>query len=544
MFNRRKWMTGLAVIATVALVACGGDGQTEPADLRTELDALQADIESLRRELAGVSQNSPAPAAQSGPSAEDLQRLETELRGLAEAMNHRFARLEADGDSGSATLQSAAPPGGPFFTLQLLHAADMDSAVGALENVEDFSAILDGFRAQFPDNTLVLSSGDNYVPGPRYFAAGDDANDALLGIAGNGRGDIGFLNAMGFQASALGNHELDLGTGAFASVIGSETDAGRTYPGARFPYLSSNVDFTSDENLAGLVVPDGQEAMLVGGSLARSAVITVVGERIGIVGATTPTLVSITGADGVTVFPDDALDVDALAAVIQDAVDELVDQRINKVILLAHMQRIEVEQALATRLEDVDIIVAGGSNTLLADATDRLRHGDRAQDTYPLTYRAADGAPALLVNTDGDYKYLGRLVVQFDDAGHVLPDSVDPHLSGAYATDRQGGQAFAGLPIPEVSRIAESLRRILIARDGNVIARTVLQGQTEQTGRGIRAYRDWSAPARRSVQGRRQQRSVFQAPCPDPGASYWPRRAVVTPSVYRRSPRATRTARN
>ena len=158
-------------------------------------------------------------------------------------------------------------------------------------------------------------------------------------------------NAMGFQASALGNHELDLGTAAFASVIGSETDDGRTYIGALFPYLSANLDFTADENLAHLVVPDGQEAMLVGGSLARSAVVTVGGERIGIVGATTPTLASITGAGAIAVAPDDIFDVDALAAIIQGTVDELVDQGINKVILLSHMQRISVEQALATRLE-------------------------------------------------------------------------------------------------------------------------------------------------------------------------------------------------
>ncbi len=349
MFNRRKWMLVLALIAAVALVACGGDSQTELADLNTELDALQTEVGSLRQELADVSHSTPVPTAQSGPSAEDLQRLETELKELAEATINRFALLEADANSRPVTVQSAPPPASPLFTLQLLHAADMDSAVGALENVENFSAMLDGFRAQFPNNTLVLSSGDNYVPGPRYFAAGDDANDALLGVSGNGRADVAFLNAMGFQASALGNHELDLGTGAFARIIASETDDGRTYPGTRFPYLSSNLEFTTDENLTGLVVPDGQEAMLVGGSLARSAVATVAGERIGIVGATTPTLASITGAGGITVAPADIFDVDALAVVIQDAVDELVDQGINKVILLAHMQRINIEQALATR---------------------------------------------------------------------------------------------------------------------------------------------------------------------------------------------------
>ena len=348
----------------------------------------------------------------------------------------------------------------------------MDSAVGALENVENFSAMLDGFRAQFPNNTLVLSSGDNYVPGPRYFAAGDEVNDALLGIAGNGRGDIAFLNAMGFQASVLGNHELDQGTGAFASIIASETGDAGTYPGASFPYLSSNLNFAPDENLAGLVVADGQEAMLVGGSLARSAVVTVAGQRIGIVGATTPTLASITAPAPSASCRGDSNDLDALAAIIQDAVDELTGQGINKVILLAHMQRLDIEQALATRLKGVDIIVAGGSNTLLADATDRLWHGDVAEDTYPLLYYSADDAPVLLVNTDGDYKYLGRLVVQFDGAGRVIPESIDPYLSGAYATAPQGGQAFAGQPIPEVSRVAESLRGVLSIRDGNIIGRT------------------------------------------------------------------------
>ena len=100
--------------------------------------------------------------------------------------------------------------------MQLLHASDMDGSVGALANVENFSAILGGFRRQFPSNTLVLSSGDNYAPGPHYFAADDDANAPVLGVSGAGRGDIALLNAMGFQASAMGNHELDWGTAAFA----------------------------------------------------------------------------------------------------------------------------------------------------------------------------------------------------------------------------------------------------------------------------------------------------------------------------------------
>ena len=71
----------------------------------------------------------------------------------------------------------------------------------------------------------------------------------MLGVSGNGRGDIALLNAMGFQASALGNHELDRGTGAFAAAIGAESGDSGTYPGAAFPYLSSNLGFADDENL-------------------------------------------------------------------------------------------------------------------------------------------------------------------------------------------------------------------------------------------------------------------------------------------------------
>jgi len=57
------------------------------------------------------------------------------------------------------------------FTMQLLHAADMDGASGALANVDQFSALVEQFRADYQNNTLVLSSGDNYIPGPRYFDA-------------------------------------------------------------------------------------------------------------------------------------------------------------------------------------------------------------------------------------------------------------------------------------------------------------------------------------------------------------------------------------
>jgi 2',3'-cyclic-nucleotide 2'-phosphodiesterase (5'-nucleotidase family) len=360
------------------------------------------------------------------------------------------------------------------FKLQLLHAADQEAGVPALEDAPNFSAVLNALKNEDADgdgnldyeNTLVLSSGDAYIPSPFLFA-GEQAFD------GQGRGDILIQNELGFQAIAFGNHEFDLGTGLVADLIQADAETG--YPGALFPYLSSNLDFSTDSALADLVVEDGQEASTIPNSIAGNTIITVNGEKFGIVGATTPTLRSISSPGGVTVLPEDfdssdPADIAALAAEIQASVDALLaaNPDINKVILLAHMQQIAIEQQLAELLTNVDIVIAGGSNTLLADETDRLRAGDEVEGPYPILKTAADGNPVAVVNTDGNYKYVGRLVVDFDDSGVIIPDSVDAAVSGAYATDAAGVAAVNGTPDPEILEITDALEVVIAAQDGNI----------------------------------------------------------------------------
>ncbi|NER82400.1 MAG: alkaline phosphatase, partial [Leptolyngbya sp. SIO1D8] len=327
------------------------------------------------------------------------------------------------------------------FTLELLHAADQEAGIPALDDAPRFSAVLNALKAQdlgndgIEDNTLVLSSGDAILPG-LFFEA------SIETLGGVGRADILIQNELGFQAIALGNHEFDLGTEFLAGLIAG--DAATGFEGTAFPYLSSNLDFSTDANFAGLVVDDAQAPQP--NSLAASTIIDVNGEKIGVVGATTPTITSIASPDGVTVLPADFdgvptdAQLDALAAEIQTDVDALLTANpdINKVVVLAHMQQIAIEQALAERLSNVDIIVAGGSNTRLFDSNDRPRAGDTAQGDYPTFITGADGNPVAVVNTDGNYRYVGRLVIDFDENGVIIPDSYDADVSGAYATDEQG----------------------------------------------------------------------------------------------------------
>ena len=60
------------------------------------------------------------------------------------------------------------------FTLQLLHFSDIDgNDASILENVENFSALVNSFKNNptYGSSTLLVSSGDNLKPGPRFYAA-------------------------------------------------------------------------------------------------------------------------------------------------------------------------------------------------------------------------------------------------------------------------------------------------------------------------------------------------------------------------------------
>lgn len=399
------------------------------------------------------------------------------------------------------------PPMETIFTLELLHTADQEAGIPALDDAPRFSAVLQALKDQDlgndgePDNTLLLSSGDAILPGLFFNASAE-----VLG--GAGRADILIQNELGFQAIAFGNHEFDLGPAFLEGLIAGDPDSG--YPGTAFPYLSSNLDFSTNvdtvdedgnpvEGLADLVVTDDQAPQP--NSIAATTVIDVNGEKIGVVGATTPTIVTISSPGDVTVNPQpfDGVptpeQLDALAAEIQADVDDLLaaNPDINKVVLLAHMQQISIEQELAQRLRNVDIIVAGGSNTRLVDETDRLRDGDTAQGVYPIVQTDADGNPVAVVNTDGNYKYVGRLVIDFDENGIIIPESYDPTISGAYATDDQGVADLnaEGFIDPEIQSIVDELRAVIEAQESNVfgVSEVYLNGlrgsvRTEETNLG------------------------------------------------------------
>ncbi|MGE4519830.1 MAG: bifunctional UDP-sugar hydrolase/5'-nucleotidase [Desulfobacteraceae bacterium] len=370
-----------------------------------------------------------------------------------------------------------------YFRLQVLHFSDIDgNEDSALKNLDNFSAIINGLKNNSSYPTIVVSSGDNIIQGPRFYAAEHDRVREITKSNNPGSADISILNRFGVMASAVGNHELDAGPAAFADALSADNGPGR----AEFPYLSCNMDFSRDPSFGpGTNVEIGNDcerAENLGGKIAKSAVLEINGEKIGIVGASSPEFPNITSTGDIEVTPSSGRDIKELAQIIQTCVDDLSKMQINKIILLSHMQQISIEKQLASLLENVDIIVAGGSNTLLADENDILLPGDEPKDTYPLIFTSPSDQPVLVVNVDADYKYLGRLVADFDSKGAIIPSKLDSSLNGPIASNFQNADYFSAAPDPRILQIRDALQDVIKSRYSNVLGYT----DVFLEGRGIK----------------------------------------------------------
>ncbi|WP_338152825.1 choice-of-anchor I domain-containing protein [Cyanobacterium aponinum] len=376
----------------------------------------------------------------------------------------------------------------PTFTLQLLHTSDQEAGIPALQDAIGFSAVLNALDAQYL-NTLKLSSGDLFIAGPFFNASRDIYGE--VGIA-----DILIQNELGWDAAAVGNHEFDAGPEAFYNAIAPNADIQGTgidpttgFTGANFPYLSTNLDYSTDSSdLKDLVVPAGEAPESA--SLTESVVVDVNGEQIGVIGAVVPYLPQIANIGGITMLTDpNSRDIEenaqAIADSVQPFVDELVAQGINKIVLMTHLQQFEVEQALASKLRHVDILMGGGSHRVMANDDDTLRQDETQTppellQPYPQVFQDADGNDIYLINTAANYRYVGQLIVDFDAEGNII--SVGDE-SGAFATDIAGVDRLYEADIttfeqvkavadPELVEIVDGVGDFINGKDGNIFGNT------------------------------------------------------------------------
>lgn len=267
------------------------------------------------------------------------------------------------------------------------------------------------------DNHLLLDGGDRFT-------------GTLFHIQYRGQDSVQIMNAIGYDAMALGNHEFDDGSEVLANFV----------KGLDFPALSANVDFSEDPFLAGLIEP--------------SVVLDVGGEPIGIIGLTTPETEILAKPSKSLVFEYN------LISIAQEQVDMLTATGVNKIILVTHIgygADLEVAQGVS----GVDVVVGGHTNTFLSNSyTGAL--GD-----YPTVLESASGEPVLVVQASTKTIYLGRLDVEFDADGLLTDWEGDAILLSRYITpDPDISDLIAGLAEPIAMLRSQPVGEAAIALTG------------------------------------------------------------------------------
>lgn len=288
---------------------------------------------------------------------------------------------------------------GECFRLQVLHNNDGESQlINAGSGIEEFGgaaqfkSAVDQLRAEATAEgraNVTLTSGDNFIPSPEFNASLDLADDEVLY-------DARVINAIGYDALCLGNHDFDFGPDILARLIADVEEPTQ--------FLSANLDFSGEPELA---------ALEAAGRLAPRTIIEKNGEQIGIIGLTTPNLPFISSPRNVVVSSE-------LVAIVQEQVDALTAEGVNKIILISHLQSISEELDLAGQLTGIDIFIAGGGDELLTNDPASAVPGDTPSGPYPLVTEDATGNEVYIVTTPGEFRYVGNLMVTFDPEGRIV----------------------------------------------------------------------------------------------------------------------------
>ncbi|MBV2186607.1 MAG: 5'-nucleotidase C-terminal domain-containing protein [Rhizobium sp.] len=365
------------------------------------------------------------------------------------------------------------------FELNILHTNDFHSRIEAINKFDStcsaeeagknecfggvarMKTAIDTRKAELKDaNVLVLDAGDQFQ-GSLFYTTYKSAPIAE------------FMNGMGYDAMAIGNHEFDDGPEELARFI----DA------LKFPMVSGNV-------LAGLNTP-------IADKYKPYVIKEFGGEKVAVVS------VLATDTDETSSPGDDVLFVDEISY-LKDAVKEIEAAGVNKIVLLSHVGY-TVDQRIAAAVDGIDVIVGGHSHTLLS-STD-----EKAAGPYPTLVKNPSGKDVPVVTAYAYSKYLGDLKVVFDDAGVVKTAEGAPKLLDASVAPDAAYTAKVselGAPIEELKQkeigetaaVIDGSRELCRAAEcsmGNLVADAMVdrvkdQGVTIaiQNGGGLRASID------------------------------------------------------
>ncbi len=215
-------------------------------------------------------------------------------------------------------------------------------------------------------STMILSAGDNCS------GADISKNKFIFDL---------LQNSMKVEYSAVGNHEADSASMGFSETVKDKN----------IKFIATNVEFDDNNPMKDVV--------------KKSQIVEKDGVKYGIIGTMPIDFESVTKKEvqeGI-----DVEDYDDTIECLQEEIDKLKKQGVNRIILLSHTGY-DIDKELAKNLDGVDIIVGGHSHSVV----EGVKEGDNF-------LKSKSNEPVVITQAGENAKYFGILDVEFDNNGVI-----------------------------------------------------------------------------------------------------------------------------
>jgi 5'-nucleotidase/UDP-sugar diphosphatase len=321
------------------------------------------------------------------------------------------------------------------YTVHILHINDLhsrvesinkyDSTCGADDEAEGkcfggvarvatkINELRDGLKAD-GQNVIVLDAGDQF-------------QGSLMYTTYKGAVEAEFMEAIGFDVMAVGNHEFDDGPQALADFADKIS----------FPIISGNLDLSASN--------------LLKDKVGNHTVLEVGGQKIGIISVLATDTVDTSSPGPNVVFQDEIESLKADVAALEA-------EGVNKIIALTHVG-LPKDMDIAAAVPGIDAVVGGHSHTYLS-ASDPKRAG-----AYPTFVSQEDGTLVPVVQAYAYSKYVGHLELTFSDDGAVVYAGGDTIVLDASVTP----DAAIAARVAELAGPIEELKAKVVSDTTTVI---------------------------------------------------------------------------
>jgi 5'-nucleotidase len=325
----------------------------------------------------------------------------------------------------------SATPAAADFTLTILHTNDFHSRIEPINKYDSACAPKDAAADKcFGGSARLITAIRERRAAAKHSLlvdGGDQFQGSLFYSYYKGKAAAEMMNALGYNAMTVGNHEFDDGPAVlrgFMDAIG-------------FPILLANADISAEPSLAGVLMP--------------ATIIKIGGAGIGLIGLTPQDTDELASPGPNVTFSDPA-------EALEREVARLTAEGIDKIVVLSH-SGYAVDLKVAASVSGVDVIVGGHSHTYLSNVS------DKAAGPYPTWVEAPDGNRVAIVQAYAYGKFLGELNVTWDDAGIVTAATGEPIImDGQVAEDAVLKDRIAELAAP-----LEEIRHRVVAEAAAVI---------------------------------------------------------------------------